>query len=147
MRISIVAVTILGMFAQALRAFAQSVSETEPNNTPATADTIALGGSGTGSVGNTGDPTNPADFWIVRVNAGDTIYATVDGCAGCYDANFLVDLFAADGITRVAAGIPWDGMDPQLKYVATTSGFYFVRVRYNPSSPQGHGGYTLTLFP
>jgi hypothetical protein len=110
-------------------AFSQTpATESEPNNSPVTADTAVLGGEAQGVVRDRGDHTDSVDYWVVHAHAGDTIHVNVLVCSTeCYDLGVSIDLFAADGVTRVAEGYGWDGNNEQLIHVATTTGPYFLR--------------------
>lgn len=142
MRFSIATAVILCMLTQALPAFSQSVQETEPNDTPETADTAKLGGKVSGDVGCSICDNDPFDYWVIFATKGDTIHVDVDSCPSCVDAHTGVALLAADGQTILAHGAPWDGDDEYLKYVATVSGRYFIRVS---GSLYGSPPYTLTF--
>src|SRR4051812_46040303 len=118
MRFSISSVALLSMLVYATPVIAQTVAETEPNDTPATADTAFLGGVATGRPPAWSND-DPADYWVVYANAGDTIYVALTGCEECRDGAFWLEMYAADGITKLPARRSWNANDPQLSYVVT----------------------------
>ena len=145
MRVFISIFVVLSMLTHALPVFGQApVEESEPNDTPATADTAVLGGKVRGDVGCSICDNDPFDYWVVFANAGDTIHVDVDSCPGCVDAHTGVTLLAADGATILAEGRSWDESDEQLEYVVTITGPYFIRVG---GSHYGSPPYTLTFAP
>ncbi len=118
-------------------------AESEPNNAPETANPAVRGGKVTGTIewgANTDD-----DYWVLTVNAGDTIFADVDANEfGSYiDPNLT--LYGSDGTTVLARNSQWDGLDPHVTYVATTAGRYYLRIGsgYGGQGPQP---YTLNFF-
>src|SRR5438874_1479046 len=114
--------------------FAQDpVPESEPNNTPATANTARLGGWVTGHDDNSED----IDYWVLDVQAGDTIFVDVDASERHSTIVPSVWLYAADGTTVLDWSYSWDGLDPYLAYVARTTGRYFVAI--SGDLPGGHG--------
>jgi hypothetical protein len=131
-------------FASAL-AFTQIPTESEPNNTPATANAAVPGGRVTGRVDAGGSDADTADYWVLVANAGDTIHIDVDHDPHCYDNYIGLTLFAADGSTQLAIGPAWDGCDPRLSYVAPTSGRYYARITASRFSGM-QNQYTLNFF-
>jgi hypothetical protein len=131
-------------FASAL-AFTQIPTESEPNNTPATANAAVQGGRVTGRVDPHDSDADTADYWVLVVNAGDTIQIDVDHLPQCYDSYIGLTLFAGDGSTQLAIGQNWDGCDPLLTYVAPTSGRYYARITTNRYSGM-QTPYTLNFF-
>src|SRR2546423_10583152 len=113
---------VVAAFAGATPMWAQDpIPESEPNDSPGTADTAFPGGRIAG-VKNTSEDT---DYWVINnVRVGDTIYADVD--ANEFHSSLVpyISLYAADGVTRLASGADWDGLDPYLVYVAPRSGRY-----------------------
>jgi hypothetical protein len=143
MRLSVLLAAI-GLLTRAAPAFSQTpVQESEPNDTPATADTASLGDQVKGAVGDR-TTSDPADYWTIHANAGDTIYAAIDYCPGCNESAFSIHLFRSDGTeptTVISSGM---GADPQLTYVAEASGWYFVRVGFSGIGIT-RAAYTLTF--
>lgn len=144
MRVLTLFATVVSVLAHALPAFAQTVTETEPNDTPETADTAVIGGKASGDVGCAICGHDPFDYWVILVQAGDTIRVDVDSCPLCVDAHTGISLMAADGNTVLVHGTPYDGSDEFLSYVATVSGRYFIRVG---GSHYGSPPYTLNFTP
>jgi len=133
------------MLVHALPAFAQTpVEETEPNNTPATADTADLHRPATGRVG-TSSGSDGFDYWLVHLTQGDTLQVAGSGCETCDDGNLYLTLFAADGVTRVADGRRWQAEDPQLTYVVPATGPYYLRVTLGSEALGDVVTYTLNF--
>jgi len=128
---SIPLVLLLGVVMPGAPAFPQdTIQESEPNDTPATADTAFLGAVVAGRAPGLSNPDDGGDFWIVQAQAGDTIYAALEGCEYCGDGRFWLQLFAADGVTELVVNRSTNGHDPQFSYLAPKTGPYFVRVLY-----------------
>src|SRR5687768_16310910 len=145
MRFSMSVAALLSMLAHALPAFAQSVAESEPNDNPATADTAALGDTVAGLVGGP-SAQDSVDYWIVYARAGDTIFAALTGCTNCIESSHSIELLASDGVTKLPARFADNRNDPQLIYVATVSGTYFIRVTYSPwPGSGGHSPYSIAF--
>lgn len=139
------ALALLGVLTHAPLAFPQdTVHETEPNNSPATADTARLGGIVAGSVGQIAPDS--IDYWTFTARAGDTIYVSVDGCEGCSRALFPVELLGADGVTVVPVNATWFGADAQLRYVSPISGRYYVSIFLNADLGDGPMRYAINFF-
>jgi hypothetical protein len=149
MNATVLGVTFLAVITTPIAGFAQTTAETEPNDTPATADTAVLGGQATGRVSHPwydGTPhEDPDDYWVIRAEAGDTIYVDVDACSWCIDAGIMITLLAADGVTPLAYGENYDESDPVLIHAAISTGLYVVKVRARGYS--GHLPYTLRFAP
>ena len=62
-------------------------AETEPNNTRATADTLALNGSNTGAV----NPAGEQDWWKITTNADGKLNVTLQGLSGHYMSLHIYD--------------------------------------------------------
>jgi hypothetical protein len=122
-----------------------TVHETEPNNTPATADTVALGGRFAGIK----DSAEDVDYWVIpNVRAGDTIYVDVD--ASEFHSSLVpgARLLAGDGVTMIQAEDNGDGLDPYLVYVAPTSGSYYIAISGSLTGGWGPSAfYTVNLKP
>ena len=74
--------------------------ESEPNNTPATADPLTLTGScqvASGSISPAGD----LDYFSFTAPAGSKLWARVDTSASSTDLDSYLTLFAADGTTVI----------------------------------------------
>src|SRR5437588_11613001 len=98
--------------------------ETEPNNSPETANLAVLGGEVQGSLnfvngmGTNGD--DGADWWRVEANAGQMIFAKVDADEYGSYLDSRLGLYASDGKTRLAGNDSWDGFDPYIAFRAPT---------------------------
>ncbi len=120
--------------------------ETEPNNTPATANSLALGGTVSGVINPTGD----VDVYTVTAPAGTTVRARIEA-ASLFPASSLnarLTLLGPDGVTVLARNDadPFGfTFDPTLVFALPSAGPVFLRVE----SETGQGGpgffYTLTL--
>jgi hypothetical protein len=130
-------------------AFAQT-RETEPNNSPATANAATLGGKVTGTLRNMGGGGDPeedlADWWVLSVSAGQTIYVDVDANEFRSGMDPGVYLYAADGVTELARNGNWDGFDSYLTYVAPASGSYYVKID-SELGPYFAQPYTINFTP
>jgi sugar lactone lactonase YvrE len=138
----IASLTFLGLLVFSIPGFAQTVAESEPNNTPASANTAKQGETTTGKISF--GINEDFDYWKISANAGETIYVDADANEfGSFIDPFL-QLFDGDGVTQLASSEDWDGLDPQIIHVAAKSGSYFVRIQ------AGYGvadqPYTLNFF-
>ena len=101
------------------------LAETEPNNSPQTADSIALGDRATGIV----NPEHDLDVWFVDLTAGQYFSVDVDA----KDIGSLLDpvleLLAPDGTTSLAFNDDFDGFDSRISYRIPISGRYYVAIR------------------
>jgi len=100
------------------------VTETEPNNTAPTADSVALGDQATGVV----DPAADADTWFVDLIAGQYLSVDVDAEAIGSPLDAVLVLFAPDGSTVLASNDDFDGPDSRISYRVPTSGRYYVTI-------------------
>lgn len=122
------------------------VTDTEPNNTSSTAQTLSvIGGTVVGQIGTATDE----DWYRVPVpEAGNLFAETTDGAGGCaFDT--VVTIFAPDGSSIIEAsddeGIErCSRIDPltRLGVRNMTAGTYFIRVQ---SFANATGDYVLTV--
>jgi hypothetical protein len=77
------------------------VAETEPNNTPATADPLTPSGVGAAAMGSL--PLNDVDYYTFTAPAGSRLWASVDTGASSGSFDSTLTLFAADGTTVIEA--------------------------------------------
>src|SRR3989442_15537813 len=104
---------------------AASITETEPNNTAATATPAALGDTATAAMDTTGD----VDWYVINI-ATDTILV-LDVNASRVGSNMdpVLGLIAPDSVTTLAFSDDVNGLDPYIEYHITTPGTYFVATR------------------
>ena len=123
-----------------------SISESEPNDTPATATPLNLAGScqvATGSISPAGD----VDYYSFTAQPGDKLWAFVDTSASTSDRDSILTLYGPDGTTQLEQDDD-DGTGTncgativtlQSSTIAgktlTAGGTYFLRVQdFSPSS-------------
>ncbi len=100
-------------------------AESEPNNTPATADSVGLGDRATGVVNPAGD----VDTWFVDLTAGQFLSVDVDAAQVGSPLDATLELIAPDGTTSLAFNDDFDGFDPRISYRVPQSGRYYVLIR------------------
>lgn len=104
---------------------AAAVTETEPNDTVATADSAALGDRATGVVNPAGD----ADTWFLDLNAGQFLSVDVDASQAGSALDPTLALLAPDGRTLLAFNDDFDGLDSRISFRVPASGRYAVMIR------------------
>src|SRR6266540_5286407 len=105
--------------------FATIVAESEPNNTVATANGVALGDRATGAVNPAGD----ADTWFVDLAAGQFLSVDVDAAQVGSPLDATLELIAPDGRTSLAFNDDFDGFDSRISYRVPTTGRYYIVLR------------------
>jgi len=120
---------------------APSAAESEPNDTLATADPVAIGDTEAAI-----NPVGDVDYFHLSLTAGQRIYlAALANCG----QELITYLTLLDGNGNVLAQPEWwPGNDTLLGYTAPTAGNYYVRVKSGGSvySPEElTGGYTLLV--
>jgi PKD repeat protein len=115
-------------------AAASTGSESEPNNTPAQADLIAVGDVFDGVINPAGD----VDYFKFTVSAGDILRFTnpyIDGS----QADTILYLYGTDGTTELAYnGWMWNA-DAEIVYLFPGAGTYFIGVEdYNGGGPDNN---------
>src|SRR5262249_21251585 len=126
-----------------------SLSEREPNDTPAGANPLVLGTSVTGEICSHDNSTQgDVDFWTFTATAGSGVELDVDVADGdVVPVNARLDLFARGGVTPLVSNDDADGVDPRLQFVFRETGVYYARV----SAAGWHGAspfrYTLHMRP
>ena len=135
---------MLAVMALTSSAVLAQTPESEPNDNPATATAGVRGGRGTGTIewGRVEDN----DYWVLTVSAGETIFADIDANEFGIGVDPSLELYAADGTTRLARSAAWDGLDPHITYVATTSGPYYIKVYATYQNSPGPSPYTINFF-
>jgi hypothetical protein len=132
-------ILLLAVLVCNLTANIATAAETEPNNTRASANTLALNGSNTGAV----DPGGDQDWWQVTTNADGKLNVTLQGLGGrymslrIYDNNGITEFTYQDYISP-SATLSVDGL---------AVGTYYIKV--SCTSPTDTSSYnisnTLTL--
>lgn len=99
------------------------VAEVEPNNTPATAQVMAINSAVQGTADSNGQ-----DWFRIKLNAGQRI--VIDCLSARLDTEMdpMLTLVTASG-SPVASNGDYFGRDPFLDYTATTAGEFLVEVR------------------
>ncbi|HWC75723.1 MAG TPA: PPC domain-containing protein, partial [Gemmatimonadales bacterium] len=107
---------------------AQTIQEREPNDSPATADTVTRGSTVQATIAPYNQATGyrDVDYYLLTAKAGDTIFVDIDANEFGTHMNMGLVLYAADGTTMLAYNNDWDGVDPHIEYVATATGPYYV---------------------
>ena len=100
------------------------VPESEPNNDAASADAVALGDQGTGSIDGAGD----IDWWSFAVNGGTIVDIEVDAYEGGSALHPVLALFDSDGTTLLAENDDFDGLDSRIQYSISTTGTYYIAI-------------------
>jgi len=113
----------------------ETMSESEPNNSLADADSIEAFQRITG-VNSTGDE----DWFGFRVGAAGTMHAQLEGCP--FDADF--ELFDGDGDLVASDDDSAGNYCPLLDLDALSEGPHFLRVTHYSATTAG-GGYVLRL--
>lgn len=111
--------------------------EAEPNNTPATATKIDLGSTAVGVITRIDSLKTESDWWTFDAAAGDTLRFEADGAP----TNPWMRLYADDGTTQLAEEVR---DEPQLRYVVTKPGKYFLLLTDFP--PGGNNYYEIGLW-
>jgi hypothetical protein len=138
--------SLVALALAATGALAQTVPETEPNNTPAQANRAVLGGQASGSLnfvndmGTNGD--DGVDWWKFDAAAGQMIFAKVEADEYGSFLDSRLGLYASDGTTQLAHNDSWDGFDPYIAYQAPTTGTYYLAIATGPGVAN-HGSYTI----
>ncbi len=148
--VGVLALAVWGWLAAARPAVSAvvPVPESEPNNTPATADPLALAGGcqvASGSISPAGD----LDYFSFTAPPGSKLWARVDTSASSTDQDSVLTLFAANGTTVIEEddddGIS-NGCDTTVesRFVSsiagrtlTAGGTYYLRVRDFDGLPPG----------
>jgi hypothetical protein len=129
-RLAIVALSAL----MSVNAFAL-FSETEPNNTRASADVVLYGNIAPWSdVGVLSLTANDSDFFKIRLNAGDWLTAiTFPTATNYFSPDTVMALFDASGTTAIvwnddAAGSGNPGFGSAIRWQADQTGDYFIAI-------------------
>ncbi len=112
------------------------IAESEPNNTAATARSVALGDRAIGIVNPAGD----VDTWSVDLTAGQILSVDVDAASAGSPLDPELTLIAPDGTTQLAFNDDFDGLDSRISFRIPATGRYYVVIRGFGAS----GGSTLS---
>src|SRR2546428_2538071 len=104
---------------------AASITETEPNNSAATATHAALGDTATAAMDTTGD----VDWYVINIATDTILVLDVDASQVGSNMDPVLWLIAPDSVTQLAFSDDVDGLDPYIEYHITTPGTYFVVTR------------------
>lgn len=139
-RLAIVALSAL----MSVNAFAL-FSETEPNNTRATADAVLYANVAPWSdVGVLSLTANDSDFFKIRLNAGDWLTAiTFPTGTNYFSPDTVMALFDASGNTAIVSNDDaGSGFGSAIRWQADQTGDYFIAITgYHGSSGQGSLSY------
>ncbi len=113
-----------------------SVSEIEPNNSPATATPIALGDAITGAI----DPAGDVDFFALDLTAGTVVVVAADYSP----LDPVVAILGPDSVT-VVAGSESAVVGSYLSYYVPASGRYFIRLADYLGAGGGADTYVLRV--
>ncbi len=110
-------------------------TESEPNDSPGTADPL---GSSPALISGTIPITTDTDYFSFTVSAGDVVYLSVssDPERNGDDWHAILDLYDTDGTTLLwrANSEPFSGLHSQaISYTASMSGTYYARVSVSPT--------------
>jgi sugar lactone lactonase YvrE len=115
------------------------VTESEPNNSPATADPVTLGDTLTGAV----DPNGDVDYFALDVTGGTRLNLDVDAQVLGSPLDAILVLIAPDSFTILAYNDDFDGMDSRIQFTVATTGRYFVGI--GSYAGDGSPSYTYRL--
>jgi hypothetical protein len=119
-------------------------SETEPNNTRATADAVLSGNIAPwASVGLLNLTPNDSDFFRISLRAGDNLAAiTFPLLDNGQTPNTVMALFDATGTTALVFNDDGFSRGSALLYTATTTGIYFLAITgFRPGGDQSDISY------
>lgn len=128
-------------YAPPLTATAGNVAETEPNDTPGTANPVTAP-TAVDCALSSGD----SDWFLVTAGAGELLTLSTAGLLDSITDTFL-RVFAADGHSPLAADDDGGaGLFSAVEhFVCPSEGTFYVEVRH--FSPSGQGSYTLVVEP
>lgn len=139
-RLMIVALSTL----MSVNAFAL-FSETEPNNTRATADMVIYNLRSTppfAEVGVLNLTQNDSDFFKIRLNAGDYLTAiTFPINNPPNDPDTVMALFDASGTTAIVFNDDANGLGSAIRWLATATGDYYIAITGYHSGGQSQLSY------
>ena len=123
--------------------------ETEPNDSPGTAQPVTRGSSVRATIApfNQATAYRDQDYFVLSANAGDTIFVDVDADEFGSHMNMGLTVYASDGTTMLTSNNDWDGVDPHIEYVAPTTGRYYVLTGTSlETTPWVEVPYTINFF-
>src|SRR2546425_4072082 len=94
-----------------------TITETEPNDAPATATSVALGDVASGNI----DPTGDVDYYAFDVTAGTYLILDVDASRSGSPLDPILWLYAPDGTTELAFSDDYNGLDSHIRSEEHTS--------------------------
>ncbi len=122
-----------------------SCAETTPNDTPATASSIAINSDQNGVICTGGD----VDYYKVNASAGMRLIASVAAAANGSPLDSVLRLYDSDGRSVLVENddVSSTLQDSQLNYTVQRSGTYYLRVSAwdHPSAGSPQHTYTLSL--
>ena len=101
-----------------------TITETEPNDAPATATSVALGDVASGNI----DPTGDVDYYAFDVTAGTYLILDVDASRSGSPLDPILWLYAPDGTTELAFSDDYNGLDSHIEYAISTTGRYYAAI-------------------
>src|SRR5207247_10297545 len=102
-----------------------SLTETEPDNSAATATHEALGDTATAAM----DTPVDIDWYVINIATDTILVLDVDASQVGSNMDPVLWLIAPDSVTQLAFSDDVDGLDPYIEYHITTPGTYFVATR------------------
>ena len=93
---------------------AASITETEPNNSAATATHAALGDTATAAMDTTGD----IDWYVINIATDTILVLDVDASQVGSNMDPVLWLIAPDSVTTLAFSDDVDGLDPYIEYTS-----------------------------
>jgi len=118
-----------------------TITETEPNNTPAQANAISLGDIVNGLI----DPAGDVDYFQFTGATDQRIFALVSAYVNGSSLDARIELLDSDGTTLLASADDNNGLDPFLMYKLLHSGTFYVKVVNCYSTGGPAYSYALTV--
>src|SRR5437879_13739939 len=106
-----------------------TITETEPNDAPATATSVALGDVASGNI----DPAGDVDYYAFDVTAPTYLILDVDASRSGSPLDPILSLYAPDGTTELAFSDDYNSLDSHIEYAIATTGRYYAAIA-------GYGG-------
>src|SRR2546427_5888667 len=106
-----------------------TITETEPNDAPATATSVALGDVASGNI----DPAGDVDSYAFDVTVPTYLILDVDANRSGSPLDPILSLYAPDGTTELAFSDDYNGYDSHIEYSISTTGRYYAAIA-------GYGG-------
>src|SRR3989454_10544266 len=106
-----------------------TITETEPNDAPATATSVALGDVASGNI----DPAGDVDYYAFDVTVPTYLILDVDANRSGSPLDPILSLYAPVGTTELAFSDDYNGYDSHIEYSISTTGRYYAAIA-------GYGG-------